>query len=588
MRFYKKSMLALALAAVFAMSSLGLTSPMAVQAVPFGQVAQVPGAFWPLSTAFQNAWDSRNSADIVRYGRQVINFWLGDADFEERAAHWGQNVTDYGFIINNIWFTANRTADHYELLDNREGALWALRVAYAFARPYQALIPHIGGNPADMEFAMTQLRNRIAALDASISLFAELLGDAGRTVYFGALHEPPTGLFFGEQPGSPTISDRPSQPSGLTIYVEFETENLRQRVLHDLDLNETMHNLYRGDYSIIQIAWNFLHEGATPPTVPAQRAKIVEAAHFLNELGLPILLRVGGEVDVWTTPADPDEFIAAFRFIANIMREIAPNVAMVYSVNSVSAHDRDWQMYYPGDDYVDWVGISLYTIRYFQGNPATTDVDAAIYRTGRFAYPIGFIRELVEQFGDRKPLLISEGGVSLYNSYNSADLTDWALPRMRQMYAYIPMLFPEVKAIFWFNVYVPGGNQRYDFYKSPRALELYKALTAQENFLARGQSYSPVTFREIGAEPVSMPANRVALLTYAPFFTLDSIEVQYRLNGYWIGQATDIPYRRVFDFSDRPDGQHVLRITVFDNGRVLQEQDFSLTKYGDVVTITMG
>lgn len=571
------------LALVFLMSGAGFGASR-VYAFPFGQV---PGHFWATLNPYTAAVNAGDSAGIVAHGRRVMEHWFGNVDVNERAEQWGANVAAYGGIINLMWSVANNVANHYERLGNRDGTLWALRVAYAFVGPYQSLMPDIvAGNPADMEFARIRLRNRIRALDVNISLFAELWDGSGETVFFGAPHEPETGVFFGEQPGLPTIADGPQLPSGLTIYVEFETEHLPSRVLYDLLTNELMHGLNRRDYSIIQIAWNFQREGHTPANVPNQRQKIVEAAQFLYGTNLPILLRVGGEVDVWTTEANPDEFIAAFRFIANIMRQYAPNVAMVYSVNSVSAHGLDWMTFYPGDDYVDWVGISLYTIRYFMGNPETSDVDAAIFRTGQYAYPIGFIRELVEEFGDRKPILISEGGVSLYNVRNSADLTEWALPRMRQVYSYIPMLFPQVKAIFWFNVHVPGGNQRYDFDLSPEALALYRQLTAQPHFIGRGGTSSNVTYREICGEGVTFPANAVVLLTYAPFFALDSILVEYRLNGAWLGSATDIPYRRVFNLSELADGEHVLRVAAIYDGRTLQAIEFLLEKDGDYVVIS--
>jgi len=328
-----------------------------------------------------------------------------------------------------------------------------------------------------------------------------------------------------------------------------------------------------------------LHEGRTPATVPQRGAMIREAAQFLNSTGLPILLRIGGEVDVWTTPANPAEFIAAFRFIANIMRQYAPNVAMVYSVNSVSSQGIGWRTFFPGYDYVDWIGISLYSTRYFLGNPATTDITAAIYRTGQFANPISFIQELTDEF-PTMPIIISEGGVSLYNISNSEDLTDWALPVMRQIYYYIPMLFPQVKVIIWFNVYVPGGNQRYDFPMSPRALALYHELTAAEHFIRRGQTESPVTFAQLGTDSITMPRNAVTLAVFAPFFSLPDIWVEYRLDGAWLGLSRTIPYRQTFDFTNRPNGTKHLQINIFSNDTLLQRLNFDLLLHENTATIT--
>ena len=553
--------------------------------IPFGDVHRVPSAFWAINTPYLYALSANDHRAIAAHGRRVIEFWLGSASAEGAAFVWGNDTDSFGFKINSIWSVSNAVARSYHALGDRQGALWANRVAYAFVDAYQALTPQIGGNPDDMEFARMRIRNTIIGLEATASVFAQMRDGSGEVVYFGALHEPRSGVFFGE-PGIYTVMDGPARPSAVTIYVEFEHRNLRDRIMHDLRWNELMHGYSRYDFSIIQVAWNFLYEGYTPADVLRQEQHVRESAQFLGELGLPILLRIGAEMDVWETPGDPDEFIAAFRFIANIMRQYAPNVAMVYSVNSVSAQGIDWMTFFPGDDYVDWVGISLYTTRYFLGNPATTDVQAAIYRTGQFASPVSFIQQMVDEFGDRFPLLISEGGVSLYNNSNSEDLTDWALPRMRQTYAYIPMLFPQVKAIFWFNVHIPGSNQRYDFAVSPRARELYHQLTSQENFLTQGQTSSPITFRELGYGYVTMPANDVTLLTYAPFFALDNVWVEYRLNGQWIGNTNVIPYRQHFDLTGLANGAHVLLVRVLDGDLELQRLYFDLIKNNDTVMIS--
>ncbi|MCL2754050.1 MAG: hypothetical protein FWE44_07885, partial [Defluviitaleaceae bacterium] len=224
----------------------------------------------------------------------------------------------------------------------------------------------------DRYFTRIMLQNTITTLDVNMAVFAELRDGTGARSYTGALHEPQVGVLFGEPFGDSLITDGERQPSAITIYVSFEHESLPQRVHVDLHTNYTMHGYNLADYSMIQIAWNFIYEGNSLAGVLNQRAMITEAARYLGGLDAPILLRVGAEMNEWPIPADPAEFVAAFRFIAGIMREYAPNVAMVYAVNSVSAIGLDWMMFYPGEEYVDWVGISLYTTRYFLGNPDTT------------------------------------------------------------------------------------------------------------------------------------------------------------------------------------------------------------------------
>ncbi|MCL2216047.1 MAG: hypothetical protein FWB91_03395 [Defluviitaleaceae bacterium] len=562
-----------------------LTYIIPVAAIPHG--GPIPGSFWPVFNPYNAALDRDDSAAVVRYGRRLFDHMLSGQTAEARAAEWEANPAGFGFSINITYMAAYNVAHHALRINDGENAIWGTEMALLFMNAYQAFIPQIGGNPADLEFTRTILTGRLASLTVQAVLFAELRDGTGRIAEFDAPFVPRTGIFFGEPTGNSAVKGGPNPPSAVSIYVEFETQDMRQRVTYDLRRNETMFGVSRYDYSLVQINWNFLHEGSTPATIPAQGARITEAARFLNKTGLPILLRVGGEVDAWSNRADPDEFIAAFRFIANIMRREAPNVAMVYSVNHFPHHDIDWMTYYPGEDYVDWIGISLYVARYFLGNPNTTPVEAAIFRTGEYANPVAVMRELVEMFGHRHPIYISEGGVSLYNISNSEDLTEWALPRMRQLYAYIPMLFPEVKAIFWFNTYVPSDvvSMRFDFNTSSRARELYTQLVNTEYFLGRGQTESPITFAP-ASDGVTLPANAVALLTYAPFFAYDELVVQYFINGQWRGQSNIIPYRLVLDLSGLENGSHVLNVHILHNGSRLQSLEYLMVKYSGMIAIS--
>jgi hypothetical protein len=63
-------------------------------------------------------------------------------------------------------------------------------------------------------------------------------------------------------------------------------------------------------------------------------------------------------------PDGPERFRDAYRRIVGIFRDNqAYNVNWVFHVNAGSYPDETWNSmayYYPGDDYVDWIGISVY------------------------------------------------------------------------------------------------------------------------------------------------------------------------------------------------------------------------------------
>lgn len=577
----RKKLLALILALVMCLSLCGTAS-----AVKYGDVAGVPKSFWSVFTPYEKALNSNDTAKIASTGDAVISYWLKSGSAESRAAEWVADLTNHGYEINTLWCVSKKVAECYDRMGDTKNAVRVYKIALAFVDAYKSLIPYIGGNPDDMEFARSQLQNIINAYDVTIDIYAELDDGSGNTSFHDAINEPRTGVWFGEPPGPAAVMDFNKKPSSTVIYVLFETENMKARVNYDLKLNEDQHGYKRNDYSAIQIAWNFVNEGASLRDVPASTAKVTQAAQYLKTLNIPVLLRVGAEMNVWEKTADPEEFKAAFRFIADIMHQEAPNVALVWSVNNISAEGLTYDMYYPGDTYVDWVGISLYTSKYFMGNPDTSDVDAAIYGTGKYANPVKYMRELVAQYGARKPIMIAEGGVSLYSSVNSEDLTAWALPRMRQAYAYIPMLFPEVKAMYWFNTNFNKERIRWDFEASPSAKALYGQLTASGCFLGKGETQSQVTYKKLGT--ATLPADAAVLCTYAPYFTMDNIVVQYDVDGTRVGQSADIPYRSSLNLSAWADGAHKLTVTVLSGSTVLTTKEYNLRKNGSNVTISTG
>ena len=76
----------------------------------------------------------------------------------------------------------------------------------------------------------------------------------------------------------------------------------------------------------------------------------------------PIYLRIGYEFDGPHNAFEPKEYVRAYRYIVDLMRrEGVENVAFVWHSYASPPYKgypvADW---YPGDDYVDWVGISVF------------------------------------------------------------------------------------------------------------------------------------------------------------------------------------------------------------------------------------
>lgn len=113
----------------------------------------------------------------------------------------------------------------------------------------------------------------------------------------------------------------------------------------------------------------------------------------------------GGTTDGYGDPAKadgPERYVDAYRHIVDLFRARGvTNVTWVWQVNNESFPAEEWNAataYYPGDDYVDWVGISAYGAL-TPGDDWRTfdDAFAAAYAEITAAYP-------------GKPLMLAEWG----------------------------------------------------------------------------------------------------------------------------------------------------------------------------------
>ena len=90
---------------------------------------------------------------------------------------------------------------------------------------------------------------------------------------------------------------------------------------------------------------------------------------------VPIFLRWASEMNgPWIAwHKDPRLYIEKFRLVSEVMRQEAPNVAMVWT--PFAEPQRLIAQFYPGDDVVDWVGMNIYSVYVNNGDvnrPAAT------------------------------------------------------------------------------------------------------------------------------------------------------------------------------------------------------------------------
>lgn len=295
----------------------------------------------------------------------------------------------------------------------------------------------------------------------------------------------------------------------------------------------------------------------------------------LAEYGGPVFLRFGGEMNGdWTAwSGNAELYKEKFRLIASLVREMAPNVAMVWSPNYVP--DEKVDEYYPGDQWVDWVGINAYTDYYCNGNPDMNSATATVFFQGRDANPLSKFKAIYQRYARRKPIMISETGIAWANRQPYEDVSAWGAYNLKRFYAYLPLAYPRVKAVFYFNIDLSGasreaGFSHYAVTQSPRMLAAFKEAVQSPWYLARPGESSPVIY-----EPVTdqLPPSG-ALVCYIPLGPVQISRVEYWFGDALVGTSSSPPWRLTYGEGQIAGGGTLKIVAYGENGRPVLTADF--------------
>lgn len=277
---------------------------------------------------------------------------------------------------------------------------------------------------------------------------------------------PPTGrLYHGVFPAGTTLPD-----SDISMNV---LQGYQDAVGRPLAWVYFSHEWYRGKAFPRVTAQAIRNRGAVPfvrlhirsqpvqlVTDPTYTLDRIVAGEFDADLrawadgakafGTPLIVQYGTEINgdwyPWSAPYNggwtvgPARFRAAFRHIVQVMRaEGADNITWALHYNG-----ENWpadnplnipQSYYPGDDVVDWIGLSIY------GNYGTTDD-----RCRAFADLLQQREGEIAQVTTRKPLFIFEVGIS--SSATFCDPTNWVRAVLDGL---LGGRWPELRGFSWWD-----------------------------------------------------------------------------------------------------------------------------------------
>lgn len=384
-----------------------------------------------------------------------------------------------------------------------------------------------------------------------LELYTE--GSPDSAWYYGAINEPRSGIYFGIVAENSDII----QPNPSAYLTYFELNN------HQTDIYYPANEIIKNNNAVVTIGWN----ANNIDNIESYTDTIREGLDTLQSYGKPMFIRFANEMNVSSLGDDPDKYIHAFRVVADLVHQYE-GFAMVWSPNDLGALDRPFDYYWPGNEYVDWVGVSSYMKRYFQGNPQTVENESIYFMTGDYAWPTNALKPVLEfmsRNGIEKPVMISEGGVA--NSLRDGTvLNEWAQERLRSMYYYLAMRYPQVKLINYFNVHRQQEAEYFDISDRPElSAILNEAYQCGAYITTPGESPK---FTFVKAASYGVHSGAMPLYTYAYIPNSLHTNVQYFVDGALYASAQQIPYRvelSPFDFSE---GLHTLEVVATgDNGQ---------------------
>lgn len=387
--------------------------------------------------------------------------------------------------------------------------------------------------------------------------------------YYGAKFEPRSGIYIGtpynkHYPGIDNAAD--TQYHWFVPTDEIRNENCARAPIPERKSGHT---------TLTGINFNFA----------LKNNKVIDIRDYSNWLynkidefaswGHDILLIFGKEMNIDANFSDGELFKDCFRFVADYAHT-KENIAMVWAPNDMGGLDTTFEEFWPGDEYVDWVGCSLYTMPYFQGKINGVPGGNLLFAMHEYANPsihAKMIHQFMVENGIKKPVMITEGGVG-FESPDGVDYTDWAKTQLKMYYSDICRIYPEFKCIISFNEYVDGDLYRYDMSNNPELLDLMKRLTSDPIYLKSYPSSSSYSFMELFDGMIFTDRVEVSAYAYVP--TKQQLVVRYLIDGEWISEKTEPPYAISLGSEYIPYGEHTLTCEVYNGERITESRSYEI------------
>ncbi len=549
-----------------------LTAGLCLPASAYGNF-KYPSAYWKLHSAWEAAAGDPDQVISVAQKNYDLLTPLG----------LGQDVCE------NLEPKAMMASWACEVKGDIAGAItWAER-----ERTYAKWLTECGLTPSyadryDYTDLIQSIDARLEYLRAAQTVTVYARSDDSASSYAAG---PRTGTWY----GTPVDGSR-SDTNAALMYVTFQDS---YSVEYWIDYYSRTSESFRkaADGGVIEVAWNFSPENTSGArAVLGADSYIAESLRALGGLNATVLLRVGAEMNCWSE-CDPEVYKQAFRKVASAARSYS-NIQMVFSPNDISNRNVTCADYYPGDGYVDWIGMSTYHNTQYVSYDKSRGVasyafgydkyyDDAFYGVGIYDHdPLITVKPIIDLAkSHNKPVMVSECGFSYRDKTSGQDLTAFASEQMNWFYSYINMVYPQVKAVFYFDTAFRGSDFEYSLASSPTLSSTYeKAIRENGAYLSdvKGTATGWTTL-----DKASLTGrNTLRLAAYASLPGKHGTTVTYYVDGKQVHSASQAPFYYDLDLSALGGGSHTLRVEAAGGQFKSSSQTYTLRLGGSAAPVT--
>lgn len=298
--------------------------------------------------------------------------------------------------------------------------------------------------------------------------------------------------------------------------------------------------------------------------------------------GDDVLLVFAKEFNINDNFTDPDNFVELFRYVADYAHT-KDNIAVVWPPNNVGSVNLRLIDYYPGDEYVDWIGMSLYVMPYFQGDPKQTGYSNSIsFVAGNYSNAVIGAKALIDYMDKRgitKPYVITEGSVGFGETPGRPDYKDgmefinWAEQQLRRYYYELPRVCPEIKIYICFNRNVDSDYYQYRLADVPVLSAAVKQAVNKPPFILEYPGSSPIEFVEMDDTELETPLN-LSAYAYEPKALY--LTVKYLIDGEEVFESSYPPYYFTLSGEILTPGRHTLTVKKLSGGAELDSVDYEI------------